>query len=239
MPPRARLLRLRWIPRRGIYSTKCGVPSDPVLCQNSDSHDIPKRRPTALGDVANTDTKLLICSLFQKSRVLAQDGVRLGAVDGHAQGESCRWGVRVPLDSDFELARRAAAHARQRDDGSFRNVTSWIGSENQTPPAGRIDPYRLRLLDLEAHGGHDPRPEHQSQPTPRAHRSSRIARRMRQRRSIVPSGRERTRTKRTAPTVARILLYSCTSLASTIGNDTFRLVCLFGHDAIGDTRAAF
>ena len=47
----------------------------PVLCQNSDSHDIPKRRPTALGDVANTDTKLLICSLFQKSRVLAQDGI--------------------------------------------------------------------------------------------------------------------------------------------------------------------
>ena len=47
----------------------------PVLCQNSDSHDIPKRRPTALGDVANTATKLLICSLFQKSRVLAQDGV--------------------------------------------------------------------------------------------------------------------------------------------------------------------
>ena len=46
-----------------------------VLCQNSDSHDIPKRRPTALGDVANTDTKFLICSLFQKSRVLAQDGV--------------------------------------------------------------------------------------------------------------------------------------------------------------------
>ena len=49
------------------------APSVPVLCQNSDSHDIPKRRPTALGDVANTDTKLLICSLFQKSRFLAQD----------------------------------------------------------------------------------------------------------------------------------------------------------------------
>ena len=46
----------------------------PVLCQNSDSHDIPKRQPTALGDVANTDTKLLICNLFQKSRVLAQEG---------------------------------------------------------------------------------------------------------------------------------------------------------------------
>ena len=47
----------------------------PVLCQNSDSHDIPKRRPTALGPVANTDTKLLIYGLFQKGRVLAQDGV--------------------------------------------------------------------------------------------------------------------------------------------------------------------
>ena len=31
-------------------------------------------KPTALGQVANTDTKLLIYSLFQKGRVLAQDG---------------------------------------------------------------------------------------------------------------------------------------------------------------------
>ena len=30
--------------------------------------------PTALGPVANTDTKLLIYGLFQKGRVLAQDG---------------------------------------------------------------------------------------------------------------------------------------------------------------------
>ena len=38
-------------------------------------------KPTALGPVANTDTKLLIYGLFQKGRVLAQDGVaarRLG-----------------------------------------------------------------------------------------------------------------------------------------------------------------
>ena len=33
-------------------------------------------KPTALGPVANTDTKLLIYGLFQKGRVLAQDGVR-------------------------------------------------------------------------------------------------------------------------------------------------------------------
>ena len=33
-------------------------------------------KPTALGPVANTDTKLLIYGLFQKGRVLAQDDVR-------------------------------------------------------------------------------------------------------------------------------------------------------------------
>ena len=31
-------------------------------------------KPTALGPVANTDTKLLIYGLFQRGRVLAQDG---------------------------------------------------------------------------------------------------------------------------------------------------------------------
>ena len=34
-------------------------------------------KPTALGPVANTDTKLLIYGLFQKGRVLAQDGNRM------------------------------------------------------------------------------------------------------------------------------------------------------------------
>ncbi len=32
-------------------------------------------KPRALGPVENTDTKLLIYGLFQKGRVLAQDGV--------------------------------------------------------------------------------------------------------------------------------------------------------------------
>ena len=32
-------------------------------------------KPTALGPVANTDTKLLIYGLSQKGRVLAQDGI--------------------------------------------------------------------------------------------------------------------------------------------------------------------
>ena len=34
-------------------------------------------KPTALGPGANTDTKLLIYGLFQKGRVLAQDGGEL------------------------------------------------------------------------------------------------------------------------------------------------------------------
>ena len=37
---------------------------------------------TALGPVANTDTKLLIYGLFQKGRVLAQDGSNIDAPAG-------------------------------------------------------------------------------------------------------------------------------------------------------------
>ena len=37
-------------------------------------------KPTALGPVANTDTKLLIYGLFQKGRVLAQDEILLGSL---------------------------------------------------------------------------------------------------------------------------------------------------------------
>ena len=42
-------------------------------------------KPTALGPVANTDSKLLIYGLFQKGRVLAQDGEqRFRRVKGYA-----------------------------------------------------------------------------------------------------------------------------------------------------------
>ena len=43
-------------------------------------------KPTALGPVANTDTKLLIYGLFQKGRVLAQDGVSSRAVSTTRRG---------------------------------------------------------------------------------------------------------------------------------------------------------
>ena len=42
-------------------------------------------KPTALGPVANTDTKLLIYGLFQKGRVLAQDGI--DPSDPHDEGD--------------------------------------------------------------------------------------------------------------------------------------------------------
>ena len=48
-------------------------------------------KPTALGPVANTDTKLLIYGLFQKGRVLAQDGIavlkRKGSLVGGESGQ--------------------------------------------------------------------------------------------------------------------------------------------------------
>ena len=45
-------------------------------------------KPTALGPVANTDTKLLIYGLFQKGRVLAQDGSR-GQASSRPLSELC------------------------------------------------------------------------------------------------------------------------------------------------------
>ena len=53
-------------------------------------------KPTALGPVANTDTKLLIYGLFQKGRVLAQDGV-----DHVLKGTSFANGRAVALPPDF------------------------------------------------------------------------------------------------------------------------------------------
>ena len=48
-------------------------------------------KPTALGPGANTDTKLLIYGLFQKGRVLAQDGVVDGdGGGGHPAATECR-----------------------------------------------------------------------------------------------------------------------------------------------------
>ena len=52
--------------------------------------------PTALGTVANTDSKLLIYRLFQKGRVLAQDAVRV---------RSCKpWVRRTKIYPEYRLS---------------------------------------------------------------------------------------------------------------------------------------
>ena len=55
--------------QRQLDNTVSGLPG-PCL------HDLVVCSRSALGTAANTDTKLLIYGLFQKGRVLAQDGVR-------------------------------------------------------------------------------------------------------------------------------------------------------------------
>ena len=56
-------------------------------------------KPTALGPVANTDTKLLIYGLFQKGRVLAQDGVGVYCGRTGPNWKSCLYGwLRPSLD---------------------------------------------------------------------------------------------------------------------------------------------
>ena len=60
-------------------------------------------KPTALGPVANTDTKLLIYDLFQKGRVLAQDG---GAPWSH--------GGAMGYDSTHKFCRRPFRGLRRR-----------------------------------------------------------------------------------------------------------------------------
>ena len=52
-------------------------------------------KPTALGPVANTDTKLLIYGLFQKGRVLAQDGILDADIRGFFDAIDHGWLMKV------------------------------------------------------------------------------------------------------------------------------------------------
>ena len=62
-------------------------------------------KPTALGPVANTDTKLLIYGLFQKGRVLAQDEVCASCprIQTHSKTRATGHGD-VPPDVEFWVA---------------------------------------------------------------------------------------------------------------------------------------
>ena len=60
-------------------------------------------KPTALGPVANTDTKLLIYGLFQKGRVLAQDGIADGIDFFHMDALSSAVAMKVNCDLQLTL----------------------------------------------------------------------------------------------------------------------------------------
>ena len=68
-------------------------------------------KPTALGPVANTDTKLLICGLFQEGRVLAQDG-------GGARERNVGWRIDYVLASPSAMKRLKDAFIWPNERGS-------------------------------------------------------------------------------------------------------------------------
>ena len=89
-------------------------------------------KPTALGPGANTDTKLLIYGLFQKGRVLAQDGIypyRLR--DRPITRPNHVWGTDVtyiPLQRGFLYLVAAMAAEAYTDDGADRRPGLCPGS---------------------------------------------------------------------------------------------------------------
>ena len=89
-------------------------------------------KPTALGPVANTDTKLLIYGLFQKGRVLAQDGVGVSRSPGLVEELVCQWG---------------------RGGTALRRASPWFGSPclqlrlDRVPELRSNDRWMLALVD--------------------------------------------------------------------------------------------
>ena len=69
-------------------------------------------KPTALGPVANTDTKLLIYGLFQKGRVLAQDevsvlaSITIGQIFETVERVSLSTFIKAPVASSGRPVRR-------------------------------------------------------------------------------------------------------------------------------------
>ena len=85
-------------------------------------------KPTALGPGANTDTKLLIYGLFQKGRVLAQDGRRSRSCS--RKKSTKRWGCR-----SYE---RAEDRRGYRNGAETRRVTTSVGTRELRVPRARV-----------------------------------------------------------------------------------------------------
>ena len=111
-------------------------------------------KPTALGPVANTDTKLLIYGLFQKGRVLAQDGMLDADIRGFFDA------------IDHEWLMKFVEH-RIADQRVLRHIKKWLNAgvmedgkrtqaEKGTPQGGSVSPllanvYLHYVFDLWVH----------------------------------------------------------------------------------------
>ena len=116
-------------------------------------------KPTALGPVANTDTKLLIYSLFQQGRVLAQDGMSTRDIEatfadvlsGTGVSKSVVSRVTQCLSDDFEVFRKRDLSSEEllylELDGTFLRYHQ--GAEKKEPilvaTGYRIDGTRVLL----------------------------------------------------------------------------------------------
>ena len=88
-------------------------------------------KPTALGPVANTDTKLLIYSLFQQGRVLAQDGVS-ARVHSAYSSTTFRFSNTREFRSGYPSISRSASHCSPVQElRCFRN--DWSAGPGQRP----------------------------------------------------------------------------------------------------------
>ena len=94
-------------------------------------------KPTALGPVANTDTKLLIYGLFQKGRVLAQDAVVSKNTNELKTGAPERFGFLASAPVRYST-RRSFSNGHREVDRS-----PWLADRRDN-----------ELANL----GHDPRP---------------------------------------------------------------------------------
>ena len=84
-------------------------------------------KPTALGPVANTDTKPLIDGLFQKGRVLAQDGIE---------------SVNALIEECAKVDHWKISNQRQR----WLATPSWLRGADPLPLSARLLSWRQTLV---------------------------------------------------------------------------------------------
>ena len=107
----------------------------------------PLSRATLLGPVANTDTKLLIYGLFQKGRVLAQDGV--GGVRVLPVELKAAIVLFYSLLDEKQCRLYAGVEAMKLGHGGDQQIAELLGMDPSTVARGRRE---LLMRDVELDG---------------------------------------------------------------------------------------